>query len=142
MLFSSCKYLQSIVISDGVKSIGFGAFKNCTNLADITVPESVTNIGFEAFSGTKWFENQSNGLVYIGKVAYKYKGDMPVNTVIDLRYDTNSISPYAFKDCENLLGINIYNNVISIGGSAFEGCSNLLNIDLPNSVLSIGWSAL
>ena len=139
--FSSCKYLQSIVISDGVKSIGFGAFKNCTNLADITVPESVTNIGFEAFSGTKWFENQSNGLVYIGKVAYKYKGDMPVNTVIDLRYDTNSISPYAFNDCENLLGINIYNNVISIGGSAFEGCSNLLNIDLPNSILSIGWSA-
>ena len=31
---------------------------------------------------TPWYDNQPDGLVYAGKVAYRYKGTMPQNTNI------------------------------------------------------------
>ncbi len=39
----------SVIIDDGVTSIGAYAFVNCTNLSDVTIPTSVTSIGSNAF---------------------------------------------------------------------------------------------
>ena len=43
------KNIKTVVIENGVTSIGNEAFNNCTNLTSITIPSSVTNIGEEAF---------------------------------------------------------------------------------------------
>ncbi len=69
--------------------------------------------------------NQSNGLVYVGKVAYKYKGDMPRNTKITVKSDTVSISESAFKDCANLTAILIPSSVKHIDKYAFYNCQGL-----------------
>ena len=42
--------LISVVISNGVTSIGDNAFSSCRNLTSVTIPGSVTNIGYAAFS--------------------------------------------------------------------------------------------
>ena len=47
--FCSFPNLQTIVIPEGVTSIGEEAFRECTNLTSITIPSSVTNIGSSAF---------------------------------------------------------------------------------------------
>lgn len=43
--------IKTVVISQGVTSIGALAFLGCTNLTEITIPKSVVSIGDSAFSG-------------------------------------------------------------------------------------------
>jgi len=47
--YEACVPLVSIIIPDGVKSIGYMAFYDCENLASVTIPDSVTRIGQGAF---------------------------------------------------------------------------------------------
>jgi hypothetical protein len=101
----------------------------------------VTSIGAHAFNGTSWIENQSDGVVYAGKVAYNYKGTMPNNTNITLKEGTIGIAGKAFLDCSSLTSIVIPNSVTNIEESAFENCTGLTAITIPNNVTNIGQSA-
>ena len=162
--FSGCSGLKSVTIGDGVTSIGVYAFRYCSGLTSVTIPNSVTSIGRYAFSGcsnlksitipnsvievedhafngTVWYNNQPNGLVYAGKVAYEYKGTMPENTSITLEEGTLGVSSSAFYGCSGLKSIFLPNSVTSIGSSAFRNCSGLTSVTIGNSVTSIGSSA-
>ena len=124
-----------------VTSIGYCAFYGCSGLTSVTIPNSVTNIDREAFYGTAWYDNQPNGLVYAGHVAYKYKGTMPSNTRISLQAGTLGIASSAFSGCSAMISVYIPNSVTNIGGSAFSDCSGLTSVTIPNSVTAIeGWA--
>ena len=139
--FYNCSGLTSVVIGNSVTSIGSSAFYDCTGLTNVVIPNSVTSIANNAFDGTAWYNNQSDGVVYAGKVLYEYKGTMPSNTSITIKEGTLCIGDYVFRDCTGLTNVVIPNSVTSIGGSAFSGCTGLTNIVIPNSVTSIGGSA-
>jgi len=162
--FLNCTGLTSITIPTGLTTIGIGAFKKASELTTITIPNSVTSIGSSAFHDTAWFNKQPDGLVYAGKVLYRYKGTMPANTIINtIRADTIAIADYAFFDCTGLASVTIPASVTSIGeaafsgrdglqtitfavgsklqsigNGAFDGCRGLTSIVIPNSVTSIG----
>ena len=139
--FSGCSGLTNIEIPNSVISIGDKAFYDCSGLVSIEIPSSVTSIGGSAFHGTAWYENNPDGVIYLGKKLYSYKGTMPANTSINVKDGTLCIIGGAFKGCSNLVNIEIPNSVTSIGGEAFEDCSGLTNVEIPNSVISIGESA-
>ena len=136
--FSYCNNLTTVVLEEGVTVIDEWAFEGSNRLSSITIPDSATNIGHDAFYGTSWYNNQPNGLVYAGKVAFKYKGTMPNNTSIVINEGTLIITEWAFKGCTNLTSVTIPDSVTSIGDSAFEGCTGLASITIPDSVTSIG----
>ena len=100
--FKDCINLTSVTIPDGVTSIYEDAFLNCTSLTSITIPDSVTSMCWGVFDNTAWYNNQPNGLTYIGKVAYKYKGKMPEDTSIVIKEGTISITDHAFVGCHGL----------------------------------------
>ncbi len=132
----------TITIPESVTHIGSCAFYNCTYLTSITIPESVTYIGGNAFLNTRWFSNQPDGLVYAGKVAYKYKGTMPSGTHIDILEGTLGISGAAFNGCTGLTSITIPNSVTVIGHNAFNNCGNLSSITFPNGATRITPTAI
>ena len=139
--FEWCTRLTSISIPNTVTSIGNYAFSGCTGLTSVTIPNSVTSIGSSAFDGTAWYNNQPDGIVYAGKVLYKYKGNMPNGTSIEVEEGTLAIANSAFYGCSGLTSVTIPNSVTSIGNNAFYGCTGLTSVTIPNSVTSIGGGA-
>lgn len=135
--FMDCTGLASITIPNSVTKIGKQVFKGCTSLTSITIPNTVTFIGEDAFDGTPWYNNQPDGVVYIGNIAYKFKGEMASGTAISIKEGTLSVAPHAFTNCAGLTSVTIPNSVIKIGFRAFEGCTGLTSITIGNSVTEI-----
>ena len=131
---SDCTNLIYVNIPDGVASIGYSAFEDCYNLNNIIIPYSVTFIGSDAFKGTGWYNSQIDGLIYAGRLAYKYKGEMPSNTSIIIEDGTVGVVSSAFDGCSNLTSVVIPNSVTYIGNYAFRGCSNLISVNLPDKL--------
>ena len=159
--FEACRGLTSITIPNSVTIIENKAFWGCSGLTSITIPNSVTSIGWLAFDGTAWYDNQPDGVVYAGKVAYDYKAyisTIPTRIVIKegtlaiadeafygrsmtsiiIPNSVTNIGNKAFKRCESLTSVTIPNSVTSIGGAAFDSCEGLTNVTIGNSVTSIG----
>ena len=90
--------IKSVIIENGVTSIGGYAFYGCTGLTSVTIPDSVTSIGDSAFYGCK-------GL-----------------TSITILGSATVIGEDAFKGCTALTSINIPTGVKKIDYGAFSEC--------------------
>ena len=109
--------LNSVIINEGVTTIGQDAFLNCSGLASITIPSSVTTIGQGAFYGC-------SGL-----------------TSVTIPSSVTTIGQAAFWNCSGLTSVTICAGVTTIGQDAFAGCCRLASITIPSSVTTIGQGA-
>ena len=140
--FQYCSGFADIIIPNSVTSIKKNAFESCTFLTTITVPNSLSYVGDNALGNTSLFKNEPDGVIYVGKCAYMYKGGAQItNSNITIADGTIQICYCAFYNCSDMSSITIPNTVKSIGYKAFYKCSSLTNITIPSSVDSIGENA-
>ena len=107
--------IETVVVENGVTSIGNCAFYSCTGLENISIPVSVTEIGNSAFQSC----------ITLKDVTFA-KGSK-----------LQTIKSQAFSACYALKTIMIPAGVTSIEEEAFRGCLELKNIDIPKGVISI-----
>lgn len=101
--------IYSVIISDGVSSIGNFAFHECGNINNVIIGNNVEDIGKNAFDGCSHLK-----------------------TII-LPNSVRNINDYAFRYC-GFTDIKIPDSVTSIGQGAFEDCIHLYNIEIGNNV--------
>ena len=136
--FQNCINLSSISLPDSIKLIDDFAFKACSSLSTIDFPNTVFTIGEDPFDGTPWLNNLSDGLIYIGSMAFKFKGTMEQGSHFSFREGTNYICAGCFQDCSWLGSIDIPSTITAINPNTFNGCTSLHSINLPSTITSIG----
>ena len=136
------RLITSITLPSSVKSIEKNAFAYCYNLSQVTLGGNEESIHPEAFYGTPWwdtyYENLSDGPIYLGNSLVGYKGEMPENTTINVKEGTVSIVAEAFYGQDNLVAVTFPESLEEIGASAFNNCANLKEITIPKNVTKVG----
>lgn len=102
--FSGCENIGFAVLPDHLSTLPMSVFEGCTSLKRFNVPETLISVGYRAFEGTKWYQQQKDGFVYIGSrilYGYKPKGGIasPENKeVLSIKEGTVSVSPSALTN--------------------------------------------
>ena len=145
--------IKSVIIENGVTSIGDGVFQGCTSLRSVTIPDSVTSIGDDAFYGCYFtsenFVNNSNvelddsskpTIVDTDAGGFCIKDNELVNMrptyaigEITIPDSVTSISDYAFNDCTSLTSVTIPDSVTSIDDWTFSSCTSLTSIEVSGN---------
>lgn len=128
--------ITSVIIEDGVTSVGSYSFYGCKKLTGVAIPDSVTRIGGYSFFDCKAIESVviPDSVKTIGGYAFC---DCNSLTSITIPSSVTSIGEDAFYNCTGLTSVTIPHSVEKIGKFAFSNCSNLKNIDIGSGVTDI-----
>ena len=109
--------LKSVVIPEGVKEIGNGAFWRCSSLTSVVIPKGVTTIGSKAFDSCSSLTSAA------------------------LPDSVTAIGSEAFNCCISLTSVAIPEGVKEIGCEAFSNCKSLTSVTFPQRAYWIGTDA-
>ncbi len=145
-VFSGQKQITSIVISEGIETIGYGCFNECDSLRYIEIPSSVTYVNRMAFQycdnleEVKFIPRTDDTEVVLDKIVFNQN---PKLSKITLPNNLKNIDNNCFYKNPNLRTIDIPNSVTSIGINAFQGCSVLTSLyfEEGTNITSIGQQA-
>ncbi len=106
--------VTSIVIEEGVTSIGVYAFSGCVNAKSVSIPNTVTVIKYEAFYGCKSLKEVvlPEGVKTVSYMAFVWCDSLESVTVPSTleSLDGDSIYTGVFYKCQNLKNITVSEN--------------------------------
>ena len=124
--FIGSVYLQKVVISAGIKSIGHAAFAVCESLKEVEVMEG--NGSYHDEDGVL-FCTDSNRLE-------AYPADR-MDTAYEIPVGTLAVGEGAFSSCFALVDITVPGSVLLLDEFAFYQCTGLKEISLPSGITKI-----
>ncbi len=133
--FCGCTNMTSILIPNSVTSIGSWAFENCRGLSNVTFPESVTQMGSSVFAGC----SNLNELTVQGNPTIRLTADGTLTIS-----GTGSMEKYTDYVPYGELKSKVTRGVVEPGitniKSAFSGCENLTSASIANTVTSMNYA--
>lgn len=134
--------ILSVVIEEGVTSIGDAAFFNCKNLPTITIPQNIAHIGDNVFVGcngltsivvdqnNKNYSSSSDGVLFDKdqKTLMRFPAGRSGSYAYVIPNSVDSIGEYAFQNCTGMSSVTIPKSLKSIGWNGFDNCSGLTSI--------------
>ena len=133
-VFQDNKRIESLVIPDTVKSLGYQMCRGCSNLKEVILPDGLTVIPDEAFEDCISLQT-----IDLPNALRQIRSDAFTNTgIVEIKFPDSltEIWQYVFKDCRNLEKVDLA-NVESLGNGAFQNCTALRSISLPNTLISL-----
>ena len=132
--------ITSVVIENGVTSIGNYAFEDCSALKMLDIPQSVTEIGSKAFRACSALTSLAlpETVNRIGNTAFQGCSNLET---INIPSGVKLIEKDTFHGCEKLNDVTIPAGVTLIGNSAFKACKTFRNINIPKGVTKIDYFA-
>jgi len=139
--------IKSVVIGDGVTSVGAHAFEYHANITSVSIGKDVETIGANAFYCCVALEDvdlaspNSNKLTAIGDYAFF---NCKALSEFSISGNVTSLGDYAFGQCSALTKFDCSDyscKLETIGDHAFDYCGNLTDFGVMYSVDSIGEGA-
>ena len=141
--------LKTVILNEGLKKIGDGAFNNCNALSSITLPSTLEEIGMEAFLNDKALTaiNIPSGVTRIGESAIANSGVSTItldhsNTSFVMENGVLYTADKKMLQMAPMTGVTnhvVNKNCLSIVGGAFWG-SELQSITLNKKLTSLGYA--
>jgi len=138
--YNDCNRISSVVIEEGVTSVGNYSFMLTYKMETLSLPDSLEKIGGKAFFNCNALTDFTlpDSLTYIGNQAFACCTKI---TNISVPNGVESVGFHVFDSCTSLETCSLPENLISIDEGAFQYCVKLKNIKIPDTVTSIGESA-
>lgn len=115
----------TVIIEEGVTSIGRVAFYEFSALKSVQLPSTLTKINGGVLSGeTKGGYGSFNGCTALESIT------LPEGLV--------EIDSYAFSNCTSLKSITLPDSLTKIGGYAFTNCTSLTTVKYGNGLTATG----
>lgn len=131
MAFYDCIALTTINLPDGLTEIGDSAFDACFNLTGVTISDTITSIGGHAFEQCKLTSVVlPEGLTTVGNGAFGHMNTLQTITIPS----TLTIIPIECFKFSHITTVNIPEGVEKIYYWAFWGCSELISINIPSTI--------
>ena len=144
--FSDCTNLKSIIVGNGVTSIGYEAFSGCSSLESMILPFVGENKNETSASKLTLFGYIFGTSYYTGGVAteqwfnsWSYNAEtyyIP-STLKSVTITGGNILYQAFHNCKDITSVTIGDSVTSIGEYAFRCFPGLTSVTICNGVTSI-----
>jgi hypothetical protein len=150
-VFEGVTNLASVVISEGITSIGGYAFGGCSSLTSVSLPASLTQLDSPVFPATgalRSFTVAGGNTVFVTAESGRVLLSSDRRTLIALAGATSGdwvvpdgvqiIGPGALFGCESIRSLSLPESVTTIGHLAFVRMTLLREFRLPASVTRIG----
>lgn len=128
--------ITTLIVKEGVTSIGDYAFLGCYKISNISFPNSLTSIGYSAFdpcSGLTEITLPEN-LIYLEGYSLTSGNFSSISIPIGI----TSIEKYTFANCKKLKSVSLPDTLTSIGEGTFNQCTSLDSFNIPKNVVDIG----
>jgi hypothetical protein len=132
--------MKKVVLPEGCKYIGAGAFASNNQLDTVILPSTLTAIHQEAFKGCSKIKHIAIPEKVTAINSSTFNGCTAL-TRVEMPDGISTIGDNAFTGCPNLDSIVLPTELTMVGGSAFSGIKLQDSLVIPDKVISIGTNA-
>ncbi|MBQ8296993.1 MAG: leucine-rich repeat domain-containing protein, partial [Ruminococcus sp.] len=133
--------ITSVVVSEGVTSVGDYLFGNCQNMKKISLPTTLTSIGHAAFMQGDGYVSTVYGLTEINipsgvtSIGGSVFWGSAISSLV-IPESVSEIGKYACRDCAALKSVTVGGTVI--GEYMFVSCTKLSTFNIGSKLKKIG----